>query len=150
MRLTLSRIVAWVMVPVFIAGVGSMIWLNDRLGLPTSYQDLMLILGFGAFAVVGSLLVAKLPGNPVSWIMVTIGLMTGLFPAAETYAAYVMTTQGKPDALAVRGRGSMAGTGCRCWFWPWSISRFSSPMDTSPHAGCFLSRSFPALQRLAS
>jgi len=88
-----------------------MIWLNHRLGLPTDYQDLMLVLGFAAFATVGSLLVAKRPANAVSWIMVTIGLMTGLFPAAETYAAYVMTTQGKPDALAV------LGVWINSWYW---------------------------------
>jgi hypothetical protein len=35
--------------------------------------------------------------------MATIGLMTGLFPAAETYAAYRMTIQGKPDNLAIFG-----------------------------------------------
>jgi hypothetical protein len=59
---------------------------------------MLMSLGFGGFAVVGSVLVAKRPNNPVSWIMLTIGLMAGLFPAAETYAAYVMTTCSQPDA----------------------------------------------------
>ena len=77
--------------------------MENRLGLPIIYRDVMLALGFGAFAMIGSLLVAKRPNNPVSWIMLTIGLMAGLFPAAETYSAYIMTTRGTPDALAVLG-----------------------------------------------
>jgi hypothetical protein len=97
------RVLAWTTVTVFAAGLGSMIWLERRLGMATSLEDFMLFVGFGAFSVVGSLLVANRPDNPVSWIMVTIGLMTGLFPAAETYAAYIMTTRGSPDPLAVFG-----------------------------------------------
>jgi len=95
------------------AGMGSIIWLEQRLGLAheSPLEDVMVFIGFGAFAVVGSLLVAKRPSNPVSWIMITIGLMVGLFPAAETYAAYVMTTRGHPDALAVFGAWVTA------WYW---------------------------------
>lgn len=89
--------------PVFIGGMGSAIWMENRLGLPIIYRDVMYAIGFGTFALVGSLLVSKRPNNPVSWIMLAIGLMAGLFPAAETYAAYVMTTRGAPDALAVLG-----------------------------------------------
>jgi hypothetical protein len=109
----LSRVVAWVTVPLFMAGMGSIIWLEHRLGLTheSPVEDVMVFIGFGAFAVVGSLLVAKRPSNPVSWIMTTIGLMVGLFPAAETYAAYVMTRRGQPDALAVLGAWVTA------WYW---------------------------------
>lgn len=85
------------------ACMGSAIWMEYRLELPVVYRDVMYAIGFGAFALVGSVLVAKRSNNPVSWIMLTIGLMAGLFPAAETYAAYVMTTRETPDALAVLG-----------------------------------------------
>jgi hypothetical protein len=90
-------------VPVYTTGAVIYFLLIYRLELPTSYQDVMITLGFGAFALVGSVLVGKRPENPVSWILLAIGLMAGLFPAAETYAAYVMTTRGSPDALAVLG-----------------------------------------------
>jgi hypothetical protein len=105
--------VAWATVPLFLAGIGSTIWLKQRLGLASEspVEDVFLFVGFGAFAVIGCLLVAKRPGNPVSWIMATIGLMVGLFPAAETYAAYVMITRGRPDALAVFGAWVNA------WYW---------------------------------
>jgi hypothetical protein len=55
------------------------------------------------FAVVGALLVAKRPANLIGWTMRAIALIVGIFPASETYAAYVMTTRSRPDALAVAG-----------------------------------------------
>jgi hypothetical protein len=97
--------------PAYLAGMGIVAWLNHLLGLPTHYQDVMLVIGFGAYALVGSLLVARRPANPVSWIMAAIGLIVGLSPAAETYAAYVMITRGTPDALAVLGAWINA------WYW---------------------------------
>jgi len=71
----------------------------------------LLVGGFGAFAVVGALLVAKRPGNSVGWIMVTIALIVGVFPAGDSYAAYVMTTRGHPDVLAV------LGAWIQSWYW---------------------------------
>jgi hypothetical protein len=99
----LVRGLAWVIVPIFLAGMGIKIWLDYQLGLPLRFDNLMLLLGFGAFSFVGSVLIAKRPGNLVSWITAAIGLMTGVFPAAETYAAYVMMTVGRPDPLALFG-----------------------------------------------
>lgn len=98
-----ARMVAWATMSFYAAGMGSKIWLAHRLGVPQSLESVMLVLGFGAIALVGSLLVAKRPANPLSWIMIAIGLIVGLFPAAEAYAAYVMTTRGVPDPLAVFG-----------------------------------------------
>ena len=99
----LVRIVAWATLLVFAVGMGSKIWLDHRLGLPLALEDVMLFLGFGATALVGALLVARRPGNPVSWIMAAIALIVGLFPAAESYAALVMTTRRVPNPLAVFG-----------------------------------------------
>jgi hypothetical protein len=59
--------------------------------------------GFGAFAVVGALLVAKRPTNLIGWIMAAIALMVSIFNAGGAYATYIMLTQGRPDALAVVG-----------------------------------------------
>jgi hypothetical protein len=66
-------------------------------------ENVALLVGFGGFAVVGSLLVAKRPTNLIGWIMTTVGLMVGVFHTADTYTAYVMVTRGRPDALAVIG-----------------------------------------------
>ncbi len=74
-------------------------------------ENAVLWLGFGAFAVVASLLVTKRPTNLVGWIMATVALMVAVFQAGGTYAAYVIATQGQPNALAVFGAWTYA------WFW---------------------------------
>ena len=96
-----SRVVAWVALPVFVMGSGYSLWLGIQLGQPVTIDGFLFTLGFGSFAAVGSLLVARCPSNPVSWFMVTIGLVGGLFPTADAYAAYILTTQGTPNLLAV-------------------------------------------------
>ena len=96
-----SRVVAWVELPVFVMGSGYSLWLGIQLGQPVTIDGFLFTLGFGSFAAVGSLLVARCPSNPVSWFMVTIGLVGGLFPTADAYAAYILTTQGTPNLLAV-------------------------------------------------
>jgi hypothetical protein len=107
------RVVAWLVVLIYIAGTGANIWLQDLLGMPGDplLEDVLLRAGFGAFAVVGALLIAKRPTNLVGWILAASGLMVGIFPAGDSYAAYVMTTRGRPDALAVVGAWAQG------WYW---------------------------------
>jgi hypothetical protein len=107
----LARVVAWLIVLIYIAGIGANIWLESRLQGDHQWEDVPLLVGFGAFAAVGALLVAKRPTNLVSWIMAVTGLMVGIFPLGDSYAAYVMTTRGHPDALAV------AGAWVQSWYW---------------------------------
>jgi hypothetical protein len=109
----LARVVAWLIVPVYIAGTGANIWLESRLPSHDDHlvEDVVLLVGFGAFAVVGTVLVAKRPSNPIGWIMAAVALMVGLFPAGDNYAAYVMTTSGHPNALAVLGAWTQS------WYW---------------------------------
>jgi hypothetical protein len=63
-------------------------------------ENVALLVGFGPFAVVSALLVARRPANAVGWIMAAVGLMLGIFHAGD---AYVVVTCGHPDALAVLG-----------------------------------------------
>lgn len=110
---SLIRAIAWLMVIFYVAASAANVWLENRLHLADRHpaQDVLLLVGFGTFAVVGALLVAKRPGNPVGWIMAAVALMVGLFPAGDTYAAYVMTTRGRPDALAI------IGAWFQSWYW---------------------------------
>jgi hypothetical protein len=99
----LSRFISWLTMPAFTVGIVSTILLEKKIGLTTSFEDILILIGFGAFAVVGSLLIIRRPENSISWIMALNGLIVGVFPPLELYAAYVMTTTGRPNALAVFG-----------------------------------------------
>ena len=105
--------VAWLVIFIYIAGTGANIWLQDRLDMQGDplLEDVLLRAGFGAFAVVGALLVAKVPSNLVGWIMAVIGIMVGVCPAGDTYAAYVISMRGHPSALAVVGAWAQG------WYW---------------------------------
>ncbi len=108
-----GRAVASLVLIVYVAGVSATVWFERRLDLQDENpaEDMVLFVGFGMFAVVGALLVAKRPANLVGWIMSATALIVGVFPASESYAAYVMTTSGRPDALAVLGAWANA------WYW---------------------------------
>jgi hypothetical protein len=107
-----ARLVAWLVVPVFVAGMVALFVLERRIGASgeDAVEGLALFGGFGVFVVVGALLVAKRPGNPIGWILSAASLLVPV-SAGETYAAYVMTTRGRPDALAV------AGVWANSWYW---------------------------------
>src|SRR5919202_1684390 len=99
-----ARVTGWLIAPVYVAGVSASYFFEHRAGLwnnENQAETLALIAGFGAFAVVGSLLTIKRPTNPVGWIVASVALLVGLFHAGDSYAAYVMVTQHRPDALAV-------------------------------------------------
>ena len=101
----LARVVALLVLLLYGAGLCVNAWLERRLDLrgENTLEDLVLFVGFGMFAVVGALLMAKRPDNLVGWILGTAAVIVGIFPVSESYAAYVMTTRGRPDALAVFG-----------------------------------------------
>lgn len=111
--LLLSRAVAWSVVPLYVAGICAFFWLERLVGVSGGdpAEGAIIAVGFGAFAVVGALLVAKRPANPIGWILASVALMVGLFPAGDAYAAYVMTTQGRPDTLAILGAWMQS------WYW---------------------------------
>ncbi len=100
-------------VPLYVAGVCKSYVLQRRAGLlhDNSVENAALLVGFGAFAVVGAMLVAKRPTNAIGWIMAAVALMLSTFLAGDSYTAYVVVTRGQPDALAVVG----AWTGS--WYW---------------------------------
>jgi hypothetical protein len=112
-RSLLALVVAWLIVLVYATGILLTIWLEHRLHVRDDplLEDALLIAGFGAFAVVGALLVAKRPTNLIGWVMAAVALMVGLGLVGDAYAAYVMTTRGQPDTLAVVGAWTQG------WYW---------------------------------
>ena len=109
----LARVAGWSIIVLYASGVCVNLWFEGRLGLldRDPLQGVVLLVGFGAFAVVGALVVANRPSNPVGWILATVALMVAVFPAGDSYAAYVMETRGHPDALAVLGAWAQG------WYW---------------------------------
>jgi MFS family permease len=108
-----ARVVGWLIVPLYVAGICANYLLERSAGLPNehSVDDVVLWVAFGTYAVVGAVLVSKRPTNLIGWIMAVVALMVAIFPAGGTYATYVMVTRGQPDALAVVG--AWAGS----WYW---------------------------------
>ena len=112
-----SRVAGWLIVPLYLAGTCAYYFLTYSAGVRTDdavlddVQGVMLTVGFGAFAVVGALLVARVPTNAIGWIMAAVGLMVPIFNAGGGYATYVMSTRGRSDALAVFGAWAAN------WYW---------------------------------
>jgi hypothetical protein len=111
--LFIARVAGWLIVPLYAAGICASYLLERGAGLSVDHivEDVVLWVGFGAFAVVGSLLVMKRPTNLVGWIMATVALMVAILPVGAAYATYVIATRGQPNALAVFGAWTYA------WFW---------------------------------
>lgn len=103
---------AWLVILVYVASMAGLVLLERRISSQSEdrVEGLVIFFGFGMFVVVGALLVAKRPANPIGWIMSAASLVVPV-AAGETYAAYVMTTRGQPDALSV------AGAWANSWFW---------------------------------
>ncbi|TFV80195.1 histidine kinase [Blastococcus sp. CT_GayMR20] len=108
-----SRAVAWSVVPVYLFGVGSNLVLQRRLGSPglDPVEGMLLWLGFGMFAAMGALLIGKRPRNAVGWVMAGAAVLLALAPAGDHYAAWVLTTSGRADPLAVLGAWVQG------WYW---------------------------------
>jgi hypothetical protein len=108
----LARVAAAMVLVLYIAGIAANRWLDRRIGPGggNPVEDAIVAVGFGMFAVVGALLVARRPGNPTGWILSATSLVA-LASALEMYAAYVMTTTGRPDRIAV------IGAWVNGWYW---------------------------------
>ncbi len=111
-KVLFARLAALMVIVLYVAGIAANRWLDRRIGPGggNPVEDVIVSVGFGMFALVGALLVARRPGNPTGWILSVTSLVV-LASALETYAAYVMTTTGRPDWIAV------IGAWVNGWYW---------------------------------
>lgn len=110
-RLLAARAAAWTVVCVYAASVLLNIWLGRISGVRENpAEGVVIFLGFGMFAAVGALLVAKRPANLFGWILVSVSMVVPVY-LGELYAAYVMSTGGEPGPLAV------FGAWVNSWYW---------------------------------
>jgi MFS family permease len=112
-----ARVAAWLTVPLYVAGEIAYYFFTysvepwGQSSVVDHAQGMIIDAGFGVFAVVGALLLARRPANAIGWIMASIGLMVSVFNTGSAYASYVVATRGRPDVLAV------LGAWCANWYW---------------------------------
>jgi hypothetical protein len=86
---SLARVAGWLIVPLYIASLSASYFFRfsieswSKSSLVDNVEGVMLDVGFGAFAVVGALLVARRPANTIGWIMASIGLMVAIFTTGD-------------------------------------------------------------------
>jgi signal transduction histidine kinase len=112
-RALVLRILAAAVLPLYLAGCACFVLLSTRLGTlsDSSAEGPLLLGGFGAFAVLGSLVAFRRPRNTLGWLLSVAALTIAWAPTGDAYAAYVMRTGGRPNALAV------AGAWVQSWYW---------------------------------
>ena len=105
--------IAWSMLAVF--AISLAIGLRLAVANETFQEDagsqLLLVLGFGAFMVVGALIVAHRPGNAIGWLFAAIALLAVTGQTASQYGIYAYATR----------PGSLPGATLAAWWgsWPW-------------------------------
>jgi len=104
---------AWSMLAIFV--ISLVIGLILAVANGTFQQDagsqLLLVLGFSAFMVVGALVVAHRPTNAIGWLFSAIALLAVTGQMASEYATYAYATRpgSRPSATLAAWYGS----------WPW-------------------------------
>jgi len=105
--------VAWSMLAVFIVSVvfATILAVADGSFQQDPANFMVFVLGFGAFMVVGALVVAHRPGNPIGWIFSAIALLAFTGGLAGEYATYALLTR----------PGSLPAATFAAWYtsWPW-------------------------------
>jgi hypothetical protein len=103
--------VAWSMLAVFVVGWSAMRMLAVANG---NAQDLAgggLLLAFGAFMLMGALIVAHRPRNTIGWVFSAIGLLAATGGLAQEYAHYAYVT--RPGSLP----GAIVAAWYAAWWW---------------------------------
>ena len=107
-----SRWVAWSMLAVFIVSVvfATILGVADGSLQQDPAGFVVYVLGFGAFMVVGALVVAHRPGNPIGWIFSSIALLAFTGGLAAEYVTYALVTR----------PGSLPGATFAAWYASWT------------------------------
>ena len=105
--------VAWSILAVFVVSLVAGLILavaNGTLRQDAGNQVLLLV-GFSAFMVVGALIVAHRPGNAIGWLFSAIALLAFTGQLASEYATYAYVTR----------PGPLPGATLAAWYgsWPW-------------------------------
>ena len=112
----LTRAAGWILLAVCVASIvlsGVLYDLNPRKpGDEPTLVGMIWLASFAGFPVVGAIIVAKLPRNPIGWILGGIGAAIGLMSLVNEYATY---------ALVVRD-GDIPGGHIAAWLSMWAAT----------------------------
>lgn len=103
---TLSRVLRWTLLLVFASGMVVQIALGGGLD-----RSAILIIALAAYVVVGLVVSSRQPGNPIGWLFLLVGALTGL----SGWGDALMTTAvdaGTPDVWY-----GVLGAWIYAWFW---------------------------------
>jgi hypothetical protein len=109
----LSRVVAWLTVPIVATGLATVAAVEATVPEATGagLDAVVVASGFLAFALVGSIILARRPGHPVGWALAAVALLAGIFGGLEGWAAYQMSSQGRIGTLGLIGLWGNS------WYW---------------------------------
>lgn len=105
----IRRAIAWLSPTVYFIGLVSMILFSDT--LLKDLEGVSFTAAFGAFPIVGLVILLKRPDNPLGWVFWTIGVLggMGLFSWSYSEYAYYVADEPLPFARLIAWTGS--------WFW---------------------------------
>ncbi len=98
----ITRLAALGIPLLFLLCLGFGIWVEYRLTGRISLSDQIISIVFFTFSLLGALLISRRPDHPVGWILAAIGLVV-IFPAAESYTAFVLMSGNPLNLLAILG-----------------------------------------------
>jgi hypothetical protein len=84
------RLLARAIFGLTILGVASGLWFTILDGWRLGVDDLVFIVSFALFPIIGYVLATRRPDNAISWLMLGIGASFGLTAFLESYAAYAL------------------------------------------------------------
>jgi hypothetical protein len=104
--------IAWSMLAIFAVSLilGLILAVANRTFLQDVASQVLLLLGFSAFMIVGALLVAHRPSNAIGWIFSAIALLAVTAQLASEYGAYAYITR----------PGSLPGAILAAWYASWT------------------------------
>ena len=103
--------VAWSMLVIFVVGWTTMRMLAVANGNAQDPAGGGLLLAFGAFMLIGALIVAHRPSNAIGWVFSAIGLLAATGGLAQEYAHYAYVT--RPGSLP----GAIVAAWYAVWWW---------------------------------
>ncbi len=97
-----AKLAASVVVATFAAGVVMSLIVKHRMGVLTGQlnDEISLYPSFAAFTLLGAIVIARRPRNPMGWLFASVGVAAGTLPVLQDYAHYVMS---QPGARATPG-----------------------------------------------